>query len=126
MEAISYFENKVDPFQDQKDLGLTSARGPIEALTAQLQALAPTFGDMDDKQVESSQLTTPPIFPIYFPFSPSYTSLLPPYTLPLPPLRTSRLPPFLASSGAQREAKDSSMLTPNAERMANTPEHQVR
>eukprot|EP00240_Pyramimonas_obovata_P005265 CAMPEP_0118928244 /NCGR_PEP_ID=MMETSP1169-20130426/5534_1 /TAXON_ID=36882 /ORGANISM="Pyramimonas obovata, Strain CCMP722" /LENGTH=393 /DNA_ID=CAMNT_0006870169 /DNA_START=269 /DNA_END=1450 /DNA_ORIENTATION=- len=51
IEAIGYFENKVDPFQDQKDLGLTSARTPIEALTAQLQTVVPTFGDMDDKQM---------------------------------------------------------------------------
>eukprot|EP00242_Pyramimonas_sp_CCMP2087_P018154 CAMPEP_0198224754 /NCGR_PEP_ID=MMETSP1445-20131203/98209_1 /TAXON_ID=36898 /ORGANISM="Pyramimonas sp., Strain CCMP2087" /LENGTH=151 /DNA_ID=CAMNT_0043904031 /DNA_START=162 /DNA_END=614 /DNA_ORIENTATION=- len=54
IEAIGYFETLVDPFQAQKDLGLTSARAPIESLTAQLQAVAPAFDAMTDKEVEAS------------------------------------------------------------------------
>ena len=53
----------MDPFQDQKDLGLTSARAPIESLTAQLQTVVPTFGNMDDKQVRPIKLKLPYIKP---------------------------------------------------------------
>eukprot|EP00241_Pyramimonas_parkeae_P016540 CAMPEP_0114299282 /NCGR_PEP_ID=MMETSP0059-20121206/12887_1 /TAXON_ID=36894 /ORGANISM="Pyramimonas parkeae, Strain CCMP726" /LENGTH=449 /DNA_ID=CAMNT_0001421737 /DNA_START=77 /DNA_END=1426 /DNA_ORIENTATION=- len=43
LEAISYFETKEDPFQQQKDMGLTSAAVPIQALTSQLAGMSAGF-----------------------------------------------------------------------------------
>jgi hypothetical protein len=49
MEAIGYFENNADPFQQAKDLGLTSAEDPIRSLTTQLATVADTFETMSGK-----------------------------------------------------------------------------
>lgn len=54
MEAIGYFGAPTDPFQQQKDAGLTSAEAPIRSLTTQLEAVADTLGAAGDKELTAA------------------------------------------------------------------------
>eukprot|EP00238_Polyblepharides_amylifera_P000280 CAMPEP_0196574172 /NCGR_PEP_ID=MMETSP1081-20130531/3944_1 /TAXON_ID=36882 /ORGANISM="Pyramimonas amylifera, Strain CCMP720" /LENGTH=447 /DNA_ID=CAMNT_0041892117 /DNA_START=238 /DNA_END=1581 /DNA_ORIENTATION=- len=54
MEAVEYFESGIDPFQLQKDAGLTSAEAPIRSLTAQLAAATSSPDRLTDQTDEEA------------------------------------------------------------------------
>lgn len=54
MEAIGYFGAPIDPFQQQKDAGLTSAEAPMRSLATQLAAVADTLGAAGDKELTAA------------------------------------------------------------------------
>jgi hypothetical protein len=54
MEAIGYFGAPMDPFQQQKDAGLTTAEAPIRSLTTQLAAVTDTLGAAGDKELTAA------------------------------------------------------------------------